>query len=75
MKEVMEKISELLLSNSDDLYELAKIAGVDPSILYIGVDFRQSDLSSQDISMLNLSGANFKNATLTDNQKNANRRK
>ena len=50
---------------TEDLFELAEIAGLNPLIDYAGGDFHNIDLSDKDLSGADLSGTNFLDANLS----------
>lgn len=50
-------IVELLTEEKNDLIHLAKIAGEDPSTFYRTANFRDADLSSEDLSLFDLSSS------------------
>ncbi len=64
----------LLRADTDDLRQLAAIAGQDPAAMYLGADLTGVDLRSQDISFLVGLGTNFEGAILTDEQRRQLRR-
>ncbi|WGR61464.1 hypothetical protein E3U26_12515 [Paracoccus ferrooxidans] len=64
----------LLRADTDDLRQLAAIAGQDPVAMYLGADLTGVDLRSQDISFLVGLGTNFEGAILTDEQRRRLRR-
>lgn len=59
----------LLRADTDDLRELAEIAGQDPAIMYLGADLTGVDLRSQDVSFLVGLGTQFEGALLTEQQR------
>jgi uncharacterized protein YjbI with pentapeptide repeats len=53
------------LSPSDDIFEQAKLAGLDPTEAFAGEDFSGRNLSRFDLSNFNLSGTNLNGANLS----------
>jgi hypothetical protein len=51
----LETVVKLLLASTNDLRELARIAGADPKTFYIGIDPRTLDTTDQDISDMEFS--------------------
>ncbi|WP_423211849.1 hypothetical protein [Paracoccus yeei] len=64
----------LLRADTDDLKQLAAIAGQDPREMYLRADLTGVDLTRQDISFLIGLGTNFEAAKLTDEQRRLLRR-
>lgn len=64
----------LLRADTDDLRQLAAIAGQDPTVMYLGADLTGVDLTSQDISFLVGIGTKFEGAKLTKEQRQQLRR-
>lgn len=69
MRNVFEITESILSSDSDNLCELAKIAGYDPRDLYRDADLSGVDLRDQDISFLVGLNANYRNAVLSPDQR------
>lgn len=65
MSDFQATIEKLLLSDTGDLVELAKIAGKDPKTFYIDADFKLCDLSAQNLSQIDTRYADFSRAKLS----------
>lgn len=65
MANFQETIEKLLLSDTGDLNELARIAGKNPKTFYIDADFKRSDLTNQDLGQLDTRYADFSRAKLS----------
>lgn len=74
LTEAISTAETLLRADTDDLRQLAAIAGQDPAAMYLGADLTGVDLRSQDISFLVGLGTNFEGAILTDEQRRQLRR-
>jgi hypothetical protein len=59
------KVVRILLDDSSDLRELARIAEANATTFYSSANFRKSDLSNQDLSGLDLSSARLSEARLS----------
>ena len=64
-QDTLDLFQMVLNAPTDDLFELAKIAGLNPLTDYAGGDFRNIDLSDKDLSGADLSGTNFLGANLS----------
>jgi uncharacterized protein YjbI with pentapeptide repeats len=63
LQKMMEKITQ---ANTDNLLELAELAGLNPSDDFAGANFLGTDLSGLDLSGNNLEYINLRGAVLTD---------
>ncbi|WP_300061651.1 hypothetical protein [uncultured Roseobacter sp.] len=52
-----EKVVQVMLAETSDLRELARMVGHDPATFWRDANFRQADLSGQDLSGLDISAA------------------
>lgn len=52
-----EKVVKVMLADTSDLRELARMVGHDPAIFWRDANFRQADLSDQDLSGLDIPAA------------------
>ena len=64
-----ENVLRLLEAETDDLTELARMVGAEPKTFYRGANFRCADLSSEDLSRFDLTGALTSDAVLIDQQR------
>ena len=64
-QDTLDLFQIVLDAPTDDLFELAKIAGLNPLTDYAGGDFRNIDLSNKDLSGADLSGTNFLGSNLS----------
>lgn len=62
----LETAVEILCAETDDLEELARMAGRDPYRFYEGADFREADLTSEDLTKFSLRGANISSAKMRE---------
>ena len=67
----LEAVERVLDANTGDLRELAKIAGMEPEILFRRADLTGVDLRGQDIEFLLSLEVDYLGATLTDEQMRA----
>lgn len=57
---------EILCAETFDLEDLARMAGRDPYRFYEGADFREADLTSEDLTKFSLRGANISRAKMRE---------
>lgn len=53
----LDKVIDLLQAQTDDLRELARIAGANPETFYLGIDPTQLDIAGQDLTGIEFSRA------------------
>lgn len=61
---LIDDLAKVLEAETDSLYELAQIGGLDPAKDFRGADLQGFDLSGQDLHDMDLSGADLRNANL-----------
>ncbi|NOR63530.1 MAG: hypothetical protein GQ535_13675 [Rhodobacteraceae bacterium] len=66
MANFQDIIEKLLLSDTGDLNELARIAGKDPKTFYIDADFKRCDLTGQNLDQMDTRYADFSRAKLSE---------
>ncbi|MCK0119462.1 hypothetical protein MWU61_02845 [Loktanella sp. F6476L] len=66
MSDWQTKLLAILHADTDDLGELAKIAGTDPRTFYRGANFRDADLTKQNLLNYDLSDSQIERAEITD---------
>ena len=64
-----DRVEKVLLSRTNDLRELARIAGFDAETLYVGQSLAGCDLRGQDLRGIDLTGCNFDRAILDSTTK------
>ncbi len=61
-----EKVVRVMMAETSDLRELARIAGRDPATFWRDANFRRADLSGQDLRGLDVSAAKYRATKKTD---------
>lgn len=52
---MFENVLKILSADTDDLKELAEIAGANPKTIFIGADFRSIDITPNDLKRVSAS--------------------
>ena len=69
LTQILNTVEKILDAETDDLQELADIAGIDAKKLYFRADLSGLDLREADIDFLLSLQTNFENAKITNEQR------
>jgi uncharacterized protein YjbI with pentapeptide repeats len=61
--EAMATLNDIMMAETDDFAELARIAGLDPATAYMHSDLSGCDFAGSDLTGFNFTGANLTGCT------------